>query len=263
MTVTLEPHGTVQGAEFELEVATQRWTWAPSIYDIVALPTSIQPTTRILLMSKHPDDRQFTKRALADAVITRQSFCYESRIVRGDGHLRTLATRADISLASDGTPSAVLGSCTVVSDWAAPVFEIPSSIGVGEGDLAVALLAHIKEAHGYAYRSYGGRVTAAAARMLGDRTQADDVAQAVFEDLWRRPARFDPSRGSLAAYLHMQARGRSLDLLRSAYARSHRELRAYQGPEGPSVEDHSLKRLARMDVQAALRLLPATERARN
>src|SRR5580658_9984602 len=147
MTLTLERLGTSQDAEFELEVSMQRWTWSPSIYDIVGLPTSIQPTTRILLASKHPDDRLFTKRALADAVITRQSFCYESRIVRGDGHLRTLETKADISLASDGTPTAVVGSCIVVSDWAAPVFEIPSRIGVGEGDLAVALLAHIREAH--------------------------------------------------------------------------------------------------------------------
>jgi hypothetical protein len=80
----------------------------------VALPSSIQPTTRILLTSEHPDDRLLTKRALADAVMSRQSFCYVSRVVRGDGHLRTLETRAEVSLASDAAPSAVVGSRTVV-----------------------------------------------------------------------------------------------------------------------------------------------------
>jgi RNA polymerase sigma factor (sigma-70 family) len=260
MTLIWQRPAPSQDAEFELEVSTQRWTWAPSIYDIVALPTSIQPTTRILLTSKHPDDRLFTQRALADAVITRQSFRYESRIVRGDGYLRILETRADICLASDGSPSAVVGSCIVVSDWAIPVFEIPSKLGLGEGDLAVALLAHNQEAHEYAYRSYGGLVTTVGACILGNSTQADDVAQAVFEDLWLRPGRFDPSRGSLGVYLKMQARTRSLDLWRSEHARQHRELRGFQNGEGPRVDDY-LNRLARMDIDTMLGLLPPTERA--
>jgi RNA polymerase sigma-70 factor, ECF subfamily len=59
----------------------------------------------------------------------------------------------------------------------------------------------------------------------------------------------------------MQARTRTLDLLRSEYARSHRELRAFHYAEGPRSDDDYLKRLARMDIDRMLGLLPATHRA--
>jgi len=46
----------------------------------------------------------------------------------------------------------------------------------------------------------------------------------VFLGLWRRPERFDPQRGTLGAFLRVQAHGRAVDLLRADGARRAREV---------------------------------------
>jgi hypothetical protein len=61
------------------------------------------------------------------------------------------------------------------------------------------------------YRRYGGAVWSVAKRVCGDRTLAEDVTQTVFVDLWRRPQRYDPSRGALRPWLMAQAHARAVD----------------------------------------------------
>jgi RNA polymerase sigma-70 factor (ECF subfamily) len=75
------------------------------------------------------------------------------------------------------------------------------------------------------YRRHGGTVHALAQRILGSDGRADDVTQDVFVELWRRPERYDPSRGSLRAFLVTVAHGRAVDVLRSESARAGREQR--------------------------------------
>jgi RNA polymerase sigma-70 factor, ECF subfamily len=77
-----------------------------------------------------------------------------------------------------------------------------------------------------------------ARRLLGDRSVAEDVVQEVFVALWKYPERFSSERGSLRAYLGVQARRRAIDVLRSGRRRSLREQRQADlntfdtGPEG-------------------------------
>jgi len=61
-------------------------------------------------------------------------------------------------------------------------------------------------------------VYAAAYRVLGNPTQAQDVVQDVFLRIWKRPDRFDPSRGEIGAFLRLMARSRALDLWREGDA---------------------------------------------
>ncbi len=68
-------------------------------------------------------------------------------------------------------------------------------------------------------------VVRAAAAVVHDREVAEDVAQDVFLDLWRRPERYDPARGELRPYLRLRARSRALDLLRTQAARTRLEER--------------------------------------
>lgn len=88
------------------------------------------------------------------------------------------------------------------------------------------------------YRRHGGAVWAVARRVCGDRAAAEDVTQTVFVDLWRRPLRFDGSRGALRPWLVVQAHARAVDTLRSEAARRRRHERVgnLAPPPSPDVE---------------------------
>ena len=64
------------------------------------------------------------------------------------------------------------------------------------------------------YDRYSSIVYAVALRVLGDTGAAEDVLQEVFLQLWRNPGAFDSARGSLAAWLAVITRNRSIDVLR-------------------------------------------------
>jgi len=66
------------------------------------------------------------------------------------------------------------------------------------------------------YDRYVDAVFAAASRLTSDRQVAEEVVQETFLALWNRAELFDPSLGSLAAWLHTIARNRTVDRLRAA-----------------------------------------------
>jgi RNA polymerase sigma-70 factor, ECF subfamily len=70
-----------------------------------------------------------------------------------------------------------------------------------------------------AYREHRPRAFAAALDVLHDARAAEDVAQEVFAQLWRRPRAFDARRGSLRSYVTMLARSRAIDRWRGQAAR--------------------------------------------
>jgi RNA polymerase sigma-70 factor (ECF subfamily) len=101
------------------------------------------------------------------------------------------------------------------------------------------------------YRRYAGAVWAVARRVCNDRVLAEDVSQTVFADLWRRPGRFDPSRGRLRPWLVAQAHARAVDTVRSETARQRRQER--EGHLAPVPEP---------DVEATVHAAALTEDVR-
>lgn len=118
----------------------------------------------------------------------------------------------------------------------------------------------------HAYRTHHRSVYAAALRVLGDATQAQDVVQDVFMKLWRRPERFDAGRGDLGPYLRLMARSRAVDLWRERDA-AHRagdRLKAVSGrdeaPDELRPAEAAQHAEQRAEVGAALGTLPDPQR---
>ena len=128
--------------------------------------------------------------------------------------------------------------------------------------LVAALAGGAHDALGEIYRRHGGAVWAVARRVCNDRTLAEDVTQTVFVDLWRRPQRFDPSRGGLRPWLMAQAHARAVDAVRSEAARRRRHEREslYAPPPPPDVETSAHVAELSHEVRRAVGQLAAEER---
>lgn len=69
------------------------------------------------------------------------------------------------------------------------------------------------------YDRYGRAVYSLACRIVGDRTEAEDITQDVFSQAWRQAAQYDAGRATAAGWLLMMSRTRSIDRLRARRTR--------------------------------------------
>ena len=61
---------------------------------------------------------------------------------------------------------------------------------------------------------YGTLVYSVALRVLKDASEAEDVMQEIFVQVWKNPRAFESGKGSLAGWLAVVARNRSIDVIR-------------------------------------------------
>lgn len=87
--------------------------------------------------------------------------------------------------------------------------------GIDAG-LVRELVAGSHDALAALYDRHADAVFASAYRLTSDRGLAEEIVQETFLALWNRAETFDPSVGSLAAWLHTIARNRTVDRLRAA-----------------------------------------------
>ena len=109
------------------------------------------------------------------------------------------------------------------------------------------------------YDRYGKVVYAVALRVLQDAATAEDVLQDVFLQLWRNPDAFDASRGSLAAWLAVIARHRSIDRLRKR--RPETDIEECVITSGPDLRDETERALVVEKVRGALAEMNPDQRA--
>jgi RNA polymerase sigma-70 factor, ECF subfamily len=76
-----------------------------------------------------------------------------------------------------------------------------------------------ESAVGDCLKAYGGLVWSLARRMLRDPSDAEDVVQEIFVDIWKNAERFDPAQSSETTFVAMIARRRIIDRLRYAARR--------------------------------------------
>jgi RNA polymerase sigma-70 factor, ECF subfamily len=76
------------------------------------------------------------------------------------------------------------------------------------------------------YGELAGPVYGVVRQVLRDPAQSEEIAQEVLLEIWRTASRFDPARGSPAAWALTIAHRRAVDRVRSETASSRREERA-------------------------------------
>ncbi len=148
-------------------------------------------------------------------------------------------------------------------DLTVPSRSVPAPIAMVDCTDAVLVACVVRDevdAYTELRRRHLSSVTAVARMLLGSRASSEDVVDDVFVAFWLEPHRFDPTRGTLLAFLRLTVRGRSIDLLRSDSARTRREAIRPTGPAAPGVDAGMLGAEASGNVRAALEALPATER---
>jgi RNA polymerase sigma factor (sigma-70 family) len=111
-----------------------------------------------------------------------------------------------------------------------------------------------------AYDRFGGAVLHLAQRVLGNRSDAEDVTQATFVAAWQGRETFDPDRGSLLGWLLGIARRKAVDRIRTAVRENRitETIRALPEPAAPAETPERI--VDRLVVADELAQLPAEQR---
>jgi RNA polymerase sigma-70 factor, ECF subfamily len=114
------------------------------------------------------------------------------------------------------------------------------------------------------YDRYAPMLFGMLSRVLKDQQAAEEVLQDLFLQLWRNAGHFDPSRGTLPAWLMVIGRNRAISRLRGR--RDRELLEAEEGdfagtfvsPE--NIEDEAARKQMARRISTALEQLPAEQR---
>jgi RNA polymerase sigma-70 factor, ECF subfamily len=133
-------------------------------------------------------------------------------------------------------------------------------------DLALlrAVAARDKEAFQQLYARHNGMLFGLALKILSDRSEAEDVLQEIFIQIWKTASAFDEGRGKPLGWFIMLTRSRAIDRLRSRKSRTRlTESVAKEGTPN-SVDatpaDDAVASEAQRAVRGALKTLPPDQR---
>lgn len=105
------------------------------------------------------------------------------------------------------------------------------------------------------YRRYAGRVFGLGVQLLSDRGLAEELVQETFVRIWRSADRYDPARGSAAAFIFTIARRLAIDLWRRPSSRT-----SEPSPVEPPTGDEMDRLVTRLGVRDALDALSEAHR---
>ena len=138
---------------------------------------------------------------------------------------------------------------------------------VDEIEILDALIQKDENVFENVFHLYSGACLNLSRKILRSDARAHDIVQNVFVQLFEKPERFDPTRGSLKTFLLTQCRSRSIDMIRSETARSKREVAQYSNLAlsrndniSTSTESIILNLSLSDEVKAALDLLGDDEK---
>jgi len=140
-----------------------------------------------------------------------------------------------------------------------------------EDRLVARILAGDDRALHQVYERHGGLVYGLARRVTASTAAAEEITQEVFVQFWEHADRFDPSKGSLRAFLGAITHRRSVDWIRSETRRRERERRTAKDAatgsiagDGHGRQPDLIETVASADtaarVRAAVDALPVGQR---
>lgn len=159
----------------------------------------------------------------------------------------------------------VFSIAIVPRPWA-PRLEVGRSsvcpVDRGDGLLVARLAAGDDEAIAEIFDRFGPFLYGLARRVTGDSTLAEDVVQEVLTTLWSHPERFDPDRGSLRAFLGVQAHRRAVDAVRREVRRAaHEDREKALDPGASDPFPDETESIGLVDIiRQAIGRLPAPQR---
>lgn len=115
------------------------------------------------------------------------------------------------------------------------------------------------------YDGCAARAMSIAYRVLGSRSEAEEVVQETFVQVWRQAASYDAGRGGAMAWIATIVRSRALDRLRSRTAAERAVARSEDDPgtqpTAAPPSELAAQRELRAQVMAALSALPVEQRS--
>ena len=120
--------------------------------------------------------------------------------------------------------------------------------------------AHDQSALGELYDAHSQRLFGLILRILKDRSEAEEVLQEVFVQVWTRADTYNIGLGSPAGWLIGIARNRAIDRLRANAVRVRTVEAVPEPPPMETPESHAAAGQRQRDVQRALSALPTEQR---
>lgn len=125
--------------------------------------------------------------------------------------------------------------------------------------LLSAIRSNSQEAMTALFDRYSKLVYSVALRVLSDSSEAEDVMQETFIQVWKNPGAFVPGRGSLGGWLVVVARNRAIDKLRRRRPTEPVEL--FTLPSSTNLERESEHGVLLEKIQTAMAELPDEQRS--
>jgi RNA polymerase sigma-70 factor (ECF subfamily) len=130
-----------------------------------------------------------------------------------------------------------------------------------DSDLVARIARRDNGALALLYDRYAAAALALAARVTGDRMEAEDALQNAFVRLWAQAARFDPARGSVATWLLASVRHAAIDRVRRRETHRQAAERAAAGvPSRVDPPEEVASKDDRHRMSRAVESLPADQR---
>jgi diguanylate cyclase (GGDEF)-like protein/PAS domain S-box-containing protein len=102
---------------WERDIATNKLHWSDETYCILGLtPQSVGFTYETYLNFVHPDDREFVKKSVLDALSGEKSYSIDYRIILRDGSGRFIHSEAEVILDHAGNPIKMQGTIQDITE---------------------------------------------------------------------------------------------------------------------------------------------------